>query len=195
MDTYSIVIAHGDAAERDHLAFIIRELGHTVQFVSATCRETLDECQRSRPDLIISGISFEDGDGIESLIELSKDEPVPGIIVTHKTELSKVERAMDDHVMAYLITPVTADDLRPSIHVVMRRFTQFQQLKEENIDLRETLATRKKVERAKGILMAKRGMTEEEAYIHLRDLATSSRAKMSYVAEVLIKTFSVSAGK
>lgn len=195
MDKFSIVVAHSDESDRKQLVLDLGKLGHKVRAVTSTCRETLDECSDSHPDLIVSGILFEDGDGIETLIELSKNNPIPAIIVTQKTDLSKVERAMDDHVMAYLISPVTDDDLKPSIHVVMRRFAQFQQLREENLDLREALVTRKKVERAKGILMADRGMTEEEAYLHLRDLATSSRAKMSQVAEVLISNLPSASSK
>lgn len=188
MNNVTIVVGHGDPSERELVSVNLKKLGHNVRAVCETKKELFEECKDEKPQLIISGIEYPDGDGIETLIELSRDEPIPAIIVTEKTSLQKVEEAMDDHVMAYLITPVTADDLKPSIQVVLRRFAQFEELRKENKDLREALFTRKKVERAKGILMKQKGMSEEEAYLHIRDLATSSRTKMSQVAEILVQS-------
>ena len=113
---------------------------------------------------------------------------MPSIVVTKKDSLDKVEKAMDDHVMAYMIEPVNSDELKPAIYVVLRRFEQLKQLEEENESLKDALASRKKVERAKGILMAKKGWSEEEAYLYIRKAATSNRIKMDSVADIVIET-------
>ena len=139
------------------------------------------------PDLVVSGCEFGDGCALEMLTKLCEEKPVPSIVVSEKAETEKIEKAMADHVMAYLVPPVTARDLRPAIQLVMKRFEEFQELHKENADLREAIETRKYVERAKGILMSTQDLSEEEAYLRLRKLATANRVHMRKVAEILIQ--------
>ena len=182
-------ISYPDEATTATLVAMLKELGHNVIGTSQQCKDTLVECALNPPDIILSGIDFEDGDGIETLIQISDRKPVPAIIVTKRDDMKKVEHAMDDHVMAYLIYPVTVDDLEPSILVVKRRFDQMQELRAEVSDLKEALANRKKLERAKGLLMSKKAVSEEEAYLEIRDLAKKSREKIGTIAQVVIDTY------
>lgn len=186
METASIFLAYNDDGTRRILEASLLKLGHRLQGVSSTTAAMISRCVEDPPDLIITGTRFADGDGIEALIEISKTEPRPAIIITDDADLSKVEDAMDDHVMAFLIEPVTPDDLKPTILVVLRRFAQFQELRKENENLRGALETRKKLERAKGILMVAESLTEEESYLRLRDMATSRRIRIGEVAEEVI---------
>ncbi len=186
MNKYEIYIGQSELEIVKILEATVVELGHKVVGTGSTRAELIAFCTLTPPDLIISGAEYPDGNGIEGLIELAELNPLPAIIVAKRDNLANVERAMDDHVMAYLVDPVSPGDLKPTIHIVMRRFQQFQDLRKENADLREALETRKKLERAKGILMAKHKMSEEDAYLKLRDLATSRRIKLGEVAEVII---------
>ena len=181
-----VLLSHGTEATRNILFAMIEALGHEITGVASTISDMKKMCEADRPDLIISGVIFPDGDGIDALIEISDPDPLPSIIVTRVDSLERVEHAMDDHVMAYLIDPVTREDLKPTIYVVMRRFKQFEDLHKENDNLKDALATRKVVERAKGILMASDGLSEEDAYLRLRDTATSNRQKMADVAQSII---------
>jgi len=187
-DKIRIYLSHGDAGTSKVLEAIITKLGHEIHGISDTCKKTYSDCIENPPDLILSGVEYEDGDGLENLIAISRKKTLPSIVVTRKDSLDKVEKAMDDHVMAYMIEPVNSDELKPAIYVVLRRFEQLKQLEEENESLKDALASRKKVERAKGILMAKKGWSEEEAYLYLRKAATSNRIKMDSVADIVIET-------
>lgn len=185
-----IYISHASHSTRVTLEASLEKLFYRNVVTLENCAQLRDLCWEKRPDLIISGVNFPDGDGIDLLVELSETEPTASIIVTDRSHLSEVEHAMDDHVMAYLIEPVTPDDLKSSIFVVLRRFQEFEALKEENDDLKSALETRKKMERAKGMLMAVHGISEEEAYLKLRKQATDRRMKLSEVAEIVISTIS-----
>ena len=186
MDTIKIYIGHPNQSTINDLKALVEALDHEVVGITDSAKQMLDDCIRLDPKLIISGVEFDDGDGIEALIKISEGQPKPSIVVAQTSDLDKVERAMDDHVMAYLIDPVTKDDLRPTIYVVLRRFEQFEDLKEENENLRDALEVRKVVERAKGILMRQNDISEEDAYLKLRSLSTSKRMKMKDVAQMVV---------
>ncbi|MDF1656231.1 MAG: ANTAR domain-containing protein [Verrucomicrobiales bacterium] len=185
---YRVALAHGKEETRSRLQIDLEELGHSILFSSDSCKETISRTLKDEPDLIVSGILFDDGDGIDALIEIAETRCLPAIVVTSISSLKRVEDAMDDHVMAYLIEPVRAVDLKPAIHVVLRRFEQFEDLHQEVSDLKLRLATRKKVERAKGILMVTKGISEEEAYLQLRAAATRNRVTMGKVSDLIIDT-------
>lgn len=187
--SYRFFVTHPDQNKTPTLVAQLEELGHRVIGTSHLCKETLVECALNPPDIILSGINFPDGDGIETLIQISDREPLPAVILTSRDDIEKIEHAMDDHVMAYLIDPVDLDTLRPSIIVVKRRFEQMQELRAEVSDLKEALASRKKLERAKGLLMRQKSLSEEEAYLEIRDLAKRSREKIGAIAQVVIDTY------
>lgn len=188
MDSYNIFVGHRSEDSLKILIATLGKIGHRVAGTADSSKALVEGVTEDPPDLVLSCAEYADGDGIEALIEISKHVILPGLVVAKKENVYKVERAMDDHVMAYLVGPVTHLDLTPAIEVVMRRFKQFQDLHEENSNLKEALATRKKLERAKGILMAKNEMTEEQAYLKLRDIATSKRVKLAQVADIVIES-------
>ncbi|WP_161604390.1 ANTAR domain-containing response regulator [Roseiconus nitratireducens] len=185
--SYKIIFAHGDDASRAVVTEMLKVLGHQLQLVTHSGREMIAAVKEQPPELLISGVRLSDMDGIESLVECGKQEPIPSIIVSKETDQDKVERALQDHVMAYLAEPVQTHDLRPAIFLVMQRFSQFQELREENEELREALQLRKWVERAKGLLMKQRDLDEEGAYKQLRRMATDKRTKIGEVAKTLVE--------
>ena len=181
-----IILAHGKPETLHILQAIIEAIGHRLLAVVESNEALKRSILQENPQLIISGVEFADGDGIETLVELSDVCAIPAIIIAREIDLERVERAMDDHVMAYLVDPITAEDLKPTILLVMRRFEEFESLRQENEELKEALASRKLVERAKGIIMGARQMSEEDAYLHLRGLATRNQLKLGQVAKLVI---------
>ena len=117
---------------------------------------------------------------------MAADEPRPSVITTTRDDVDAVTDALEDHVMAYLIEPVRPEDLRPTIHLVMARFAEFQALHEEVESLQDALRTRKTVERAKGLLMKQDGLEEAEAFRRLQKLASQKRMKLADVAEAIL---------
>ncbi len=187
MEPTKIFLSHPCEDTRRVLAAIIDAIGHEIIGQASSLPTLHEECIRLQPDLIISAFSYPPNNCVETLESISEKYPTPCIIIALQENLADVEKAMEDHVMAFLIDPVTKDDLSPTILVVLRRFAEMESLKQENKDLKASLQARKKMERAKGILMATQNMQEEAAYLHLRQMATSRRMKIEEVSDLIIE--------
>ena len=108
------------------------------------------------------------------------------ILVSAHRDVSLIERADLDHIMAYLVKPIKQVDLGPSIAIAVRRFEQFAELRQEATDLRQALADRKVIERAKGLLMKKAGLDESDAFRRLQKLASDKNRKLVEFASMLL---------
>ena len=182
-----IILAHHDESARRVLRSVLEgPLGHEVVKDTGHGHELLSVAEARDFDIFITSLRLEDGDAIRYLIKACQEDPKPSIVVTSRDSLEDVEHALEDHVMSYLVEPVTEDDLRPSIHLVLKRFAEFQDLREEVKDLQDALRGRKVIERAKGLLMKEKGLEEAEAYKRLRELASSKRKKLVDVAEAIL---------
>lgn len=181
-EAIELVIAHADVAVNAKLGHIAESLGHSVRTTCENVPELSAACLPTPPDLIMSGLKMPGGDVVAALIEISERDPTPAIVVTPKDDLASVEEALRDHVMAYLVEPVDEDQIKPTIYLVCERFKEFELLKAENDDLKQTLVDRKLIERAKGILMGQYDLTEEQAFRRLQKLAQSKRMKLAKVA-------------
>lgn len=183
-----ILLAHQDESVRDALRLMLEDaLGHTVTDCVERGADLLQAYVADVPDLVVTSVELSDGEAIEYLLRASEHEPRPTIVVTSRADLEHVEQALEDHVMSYLVEPVTPDDLRPSIRLVLRRFAEFQQLREEVQGLNEALRARKLIEKAKGWLMAEKDLDESEAHKHLQELASSKRTKLIDIAESILR--------
>lgn len=182
----SILIAHPDVETCATLSAAIEELDYRVQAVVHGKQDLMDECDRQRPNLIISGIDMPDGNAINALIAISEHDPLPAIIVTDNDSLHDVEHALQDHVMAYLLEPIEKDRIQPTIYLVLRRFEQFEALHDEVQNLRQALSDRKIIERAKGILMSQGNLDESDAFRRLQKMASDKRTKLVDIANAVI---------
>jgi len=183
--TLRVLIAHGS----DEVAAALTEVldrRHSVVATTGTIVELKQLFHAYRPDLLVVGVEFPDGDGIETVIELGRDEPVPSVVATAARSLRLVEKAMRDHVMAYLIEPVRREDLEAAIVVAWSRFEQLRELEGQVDDLKVALAHRKIIERAKGVLMAAESVTEAEAFATLRRRAQDARKRMVDIANDIL---------
>lgn len=186
MESLRILIAHSNQNTLTTINNAVSKLGHTVIDAVET-GEALIKCSESfRPDLVITGIKMPDLDGIRALTLIGSETPVPGIIVTPKSDLELVETAALDHIMAWLVEPIRTVDLAPAILLVHRRAQEFAELRKENHDLRTALVDRKTIEQAKGILMKSAGLDEEEAFKRLQKMASRKRIRLIEMAQAVI---------
>lgn len=185
-DPLSILVAHASDDRRSELRSQLEELGHEVVAEVEKAAELIGEALRSVPQLIVTAVDFPDGNGIDSLLKIAERSPLPSIVVTTRDHLSAVEKAMDDHVLAYLIEPVETVDLKPSILLVMEKFRQFEELKDQVASLEDALESRKIIERAKGVLMHSKDLSENDAYRALQKLANDERKKLVEVAKAVL---------
>jgi response regulator NasT len=183
--TRTIHFAHGDADSRAIILTILKTLGHEIRLVTDSGTELIATSIADPPDLIIAAPRLRDMDGIEAMIQIGESKPTAGIVVARSDDLDKVERALEDHVMAYLVEPITAETIQPAIFLAEGRFEHFQKLDNKIDQLETRLEDRKVIERAKGIVMKVRNLSEEEAHRYLQASATKSRKKLVDLAETI----------
>jgi response regulator NasT len=177
-----IAVADDEQDMRDYFQQMLPLLGHEVVAVAANGRELVERCRDARPDLIITDVRMPDMDGIEAAARCAEGEPIPAILVSAYHDAELLERAKEDHVMAYLVKPIKQADLGPAITLAMRRFEQFRAVAKEAGDLRQALEERKLVERAKGAVMKRLRVDEEEAFRRMRKLSSKRNRKLVEVA-------------
>jgi response regulator NasT len=185
-EALKIAIADDEPDVRDYYQRVLPRLGHQLVAAARTGRELVERCRAERPDLIITDIKMPDMDGIQAAEEISRDGPIPVILVSayHRPQL--FERASGDHILAYLVKPTKQADLEAAIAIAMRRFGQFQALRKEAAGGRQALEERKLIERAKGLLMKQAAVDEEEAFRRLRKMARDRNQKLAEVARVMM---------
>jgi response regulator NasT len=181
-----IAVADDELDVRDYYQRILPRLGHQLVAVARTGRELVERCRALHPDLVITDIKMPDMDGIDAAAAICQDGPVPVILVSayHRPEL--FERARADHILAYLVKPTKQADLEAAIAIAMQRFGQFQELRKQAADQRQAIEDRKVIERAKGLLMKRAGLDEDEAFHRLRKLARDSNRKLVEVAQMIV---------
>lgn len=132
----------------------------------------------TRPDVVVCAVGLPDGDGVEAAAEVVAGG-TPVVLVTSHTDPGLVERARAAGVMALLLKPLRPAELAPALDLAIARFADARQL-------RQTLESRKIIERAKGALMARYNLTEDEAFRRLRRAAMDSRRPMVEIARALL---------
>jgi response regulator NasT len=173
-----IAVAEDEQATRDYYQEVLPRLGHQVVAVAEDGRRLVELCRRAAPDLVITDIRMPGMDGIAAAEEVCRGRPVPVVLVSAYDE-EALARVAADHVMAYLVKPVGEDDLRAAIAVALARFAHFQALAKAAADLRQALEDRKLIERAKGILMKRLRVDEEDAFRRLRSFAAGQNLKLA----------------
>ncbi len=179
-------VADDELDMREYYRTILPLLGHVVVAVAETGRELVEKCRDQHPDLVISDIKMPDMDGIDAATQIYRDGPIPVILISAYHDADLVHRAEGDHILAYLVKPTKQTDLEPAIAIVMRRFEQFQALRQETTDLKQALEDRKLVERAKGLLMKKAELDEVEAFRRLQKLASDQNRELVEIARMIL---------
>ena len=181
-----IAIADDEPDMREYFQKILPLLGHTVVSAAKTGKELVAHCLAHQPDLVISDIKMPDMDGIDAAVEIYRQNAIPVILVSAYHDSKLIDRAEADHILAYLVKPIKQADLEPAIALAMRRFAQFQSLRKEATDLRQALADRKIIERAKGVLMKRAGLDEQDAFRRLQKLASEKNRKLVDIASMIV---------
>jgi response regulator NasT len=186
MKQLRIAIADDEPRVCQFLEESLRALGHQVICTANTGQELVEQCRGARPDLVITDIKMPGVDGIDAATALSTYGPVPIILVSAHIDDELLDRAVEHHVLAYLVKPIKPADLAPAIRIAMRRFEEFQLLHQETSDLKQALADRKIIERAKGILMDWTGMNEQDAFARLQKLSKDKNRKLVEIARMIV---------
>jgi response regulator NasT len=180
-----IAVAEDERLMQKYLEETLTLLGYQVLFLAGTGREFVEKCKKMQPDLLITDIRLPDMDGIEAAAAVYAANPVPIIVITAFHEQALIERAERNHVLAYLVKPIKKQDLEPAIAIAMSRFEEFRAMRQETDNLRQALEDRKVIERAKGIIMKRAQLAEDEAFRRLQKLARDKNMKLVEVAKIV----------
>jgi len=186
LSSLRIAVADDEPDMREYFQKSLVRLGHKVVAVAQNGQQLVEQCRAQSPDLVITDIKMPDMDGIEAALLIYRERPVPVILVSAYHDAALIERAEADHILGYLVKPIKQADLEPVIGLAVRRFEQFQELRKETADLRQALADRKVIERAKGVLMKRAPMDEQEAFRRLQKLASEKSRKLAEVAQMIL---------
>jgi response regulator NasT len=181
-----IAVADDEPDMRDYYQTILPRLGHTVVAVAETGRELVEKCGETAPDLVITDIRMPEMDGIDAAETIRETRPLPVILVSAYNDEDLIRRAEADHILAYLIKPIKQSELVPAIALAMKRFEQFEELRREADGYRQALEDRKVIERAKGALMKRSGLAEDEAFRRLQKVASQRNQKLVAVARAVL---------
>jgi response regulator NasT len=179
------------AEDNDLVALTLEEqlknLGFDVIAIARTGTEATDLAGRLSPDLVIMDIRMPEMEGTEAAARINHSRPTPILMLTAYTDRETIRKAEAAGALGYLVKPINEAELSPAINIALARFRELQTLRQQVMELEESLEARKLVERAKGILMQRLGLSERDAYERLRQRARDKRAKMKDIAQAIIE--------
>ncbi len=190
-----VVIAEDEAIIRLDLKESLEAEGYEVIGETGRGDEAIDLVRMLEPELVILDIKMPGMNGIDAAKIISDEGLAAVILLTAFSQQDLIQEASNAGVLAYLVKPFQRSDLVPSIELALGRFKEISDLKQETEMLRESLETRKLVDRAKGLLIDNYGLKESDAYRYLQKKAMEDRTTMKAVAEdILSDTSSVDSG-
>jgi len=181
-----VVIADDESIIRMDLKEMLTSLGYLVVGEAGDGLSAVNLGRELKPDLVIMDIKMPDLDGIAAAKILTEERIAPVLLLTAFSQTELVEGAKEAGVVGYVVKPFRETDLVPSIEIALSRFKEFRVLEKEAQSLRDTLETRKLVERAKGVLMDSQGLKEAEAFRKIQKLSMNTRKSMREVAEAIL---------
>ena len=181
-----VVIAEDEALIRLDLKETLDELGYEVVGEAGDGEQAVALARELQPDLVILDVKMPVLDGITAAQRIVAAGIAPVVILTAFPQRDLVERARDAGAMAYLVKPFSSSDLMPAIEMAVSRYAEAAALGVEVSTLTDQLATRKVVDRAKGILQVTRKLSEPDAFRWIQQSAMDQRISMRAVADAVI---------
>ena len=181
-----VVIAEDEAIIRLDLKETLQEEGYEVVGETGRGDEAVQLVRDLDPDLAILDIKMPGMDGLSAAREIAGERRAAVLILTAFSQRDLIEQARDAGALAYLVKPFQKNELIPAIEVALGRFKEMKLLEGEVKGLEEQLETRKVVDRAKGMLMDRHGMSENDAFSFIQKTAMQQRVKTKVIAQQII---------
>src|ERR1700745_2280276 len=180
-----LVIDDHDPSRRN-LAGALALSGYEVVGEGASGKAALALVAATTPEIVLMAGGLPDLDGINAARSIMEATPLPIVLLTSHHDAGTIERAKNAGVMGYLIKPLREGELNPAIELAISRFNEFAGLQKQNEELKKTLEARKVIERAKGILMHRQGLSEAEAFSSIQKKSMDMRKPMAEIAQWII---------
>ena len=183
----NILIADDEALIRLDLREMLSDAGHHIVGEAADGAQAVKMARELKPDFIIMDVKMPNMDGLEAAAIIGEENLAPVLLLTAYSQQDIVEKASKAGVSAYLVKPVREEQLFPAMEIAASRFNELQDLNKELLDLKDSLETRKLVDRAKGILMTAHKISEQDAYRKMQQYSMAKRITLKALAESIIK--------
>jgi AmiR/NasT family two-component response regulator len=181
-----IIIAEDDTVIRMDLKEELQRQGYLVIGDVGDGQSAVTMARELRPDLVVMDIRMPEMDGISAAEILTRERLAPVLLLTAFSDEELIERARSAGVVHYVTKPWRQSDLKPAIEIALSRFQEFRSLEGRVHDLEDQLASRKVIEKAKGVLMEKYKLSEQEAFRRIQKLSMNNRKSMKEVAEAIL---------
>lgn len=171
-------------------AAVLREglerAGHEVSAELSSALELMQAVERFQPDVVIIDTASPTRDALEHIALVSRDQPRPIIMFASDAQSATIRQAVGAGVTAYIVDGLDANRVEPIVEVAVARFESFHKLRKQLADAQSKLSDRKIIERARGLIMRARKVSEEEAYASMRRLAMSRGKRLVDIAQQII---------
>jgi AmiR/NasT family two-component response regulator len=184
-----ILVAEDETLIRLDLRALLERAGFDVCAEARDGVEAVELARSAQPDLAVLDVQMPQLDGLSAARRILDERPIPIVMLTAYAEQDLVARAVEAGVFGYLLKPFREEDLVPAMKTARGRFDELQAVRDEAESLADALAARKAIERAKGILMQKESLSEQEAFARLRRASQRTARPMRIIAEAVIQTF------
>ncbi len=188
MDSLRILIADDESIIRLDLKKTLESMGHKVVAEASDGQRAIELARSTEIDLAILDIKMPEVDGLDVAKVLTDEKIAPVLLLTAYSQRDLIDRAKEAGVFGYLVKPFKEPDLVPAIEIAISRYREMLALEKELDSVTDKLETRKIVDQAKGILMDKRGMKEQEAFRWIQVQSMNTRKTMREIAEAVILT-------
>jgi len=185
---WRVLIIDDHAPSRALVAEAVGSQGGAVVGNGSRVEDAVRLVDKHRPDVLLLAVGLPDGDGVEAARQVMAALPCPIVLLTSHADPDVAARAVNAGVLGFLVKPLRPAELAPALDVAVSRFRDLEAARKENEALRRKLESRKLVDRAKGLLMTRLGMSEPEAFRRIQKTAMDTRRTMAEVAQTLLLT-------
>ena len=185
---YRVVIADDEPLIRMYIKEILESDRYSVVGEAEDGFDAIELCRKTKPDFAILDVKMPVLDGLEAAVVINR-EKLAGfvLLLTAYCEKSIAERTVNADVMGCIVKPVDENTLIPAIEIAVNKYEKMKKIELECSKARTALESRKYVDKAKGILMEKQGMTEKDAYEYMRKVAMDKGCVIADIAKMIIQ--------
>jgi len=186
--TYKLLIVEDESFEKEALKKIIKKEYQQITIVGTATSgiEAVSLAKKLKPDIILMDIKMPRIDGLKASKIIGKQLDIPIVIITAYSQKEFIEKAQQDNIVGYIIKPISKENLIPAIEIALHQAKKTNKLRTVIQDAKEEVRHRIIIEKAKGIIMDKQSLTEEEAFKYLRNTSMSNRLLMYELAEQIV---------
>ncbi|WP_347757448.1 response regulator [Agrococcus sp. ProA11] len=183
----TVLVAEDESLIRLDIVETLQAAGYRVVGEAGDGERAVELATELRPDLIVMDVKMPKMDGISAAEKIGAAKIAPVVLLTAFSQKELVERASEAGALAYVVKPFTQNDLLPAIEIALARWDQIRTLESEVADLADRFETRKVVDRAKGLLNQRMGLSEPEAFRWIQKASMDRRLTMAEVAHAVIE--------